>query len=270
MRTHPHRRRPPVLVAGAVPLVAALLATGCDAPSTATTAAEEEAFSGVRFTLGPRSGIELSGASREAVTSAGSYPVTNGRAHPVTRPADKLLVVLRQWPQSERASRGTARRMSPPDEPAIETGFLVDTVDWTSAELDGHSLQWLRRDTIRIDTTNATVGDRTRLTLSGPHGGGPGQGETPSDNRACEGVDPSVNRHAVVPEVQPGASVASALARLREQCLDVQYASLPGGRPGTVRSIAVPVAGQPNAAAVEPGDTVLTDPSRPVTVTVNR
>ncbi|MCT9082807.1 hypothetical protein [Streptomyces fulvoviolaceus] len=281
MRTRPHPHRPAVLVAGALPLLAALLATGCDTPSTA---AADAAFSTVRFTLGPRGDIQVYGVSREAVSEAGSYAVPHGRAYPFDRPADKLLVVLRHWPQPERASRASAPRMViPEDEPATETGFLVDTADWTSAELDGQPLQWLRRDTLRVDATNTDADDLTRLTLSGPHGGRPGQPTPPPDNRACEGLDPSLNRHVVLPEVEPGAAVADVLARLRKQCLDVRYATAAGGvRPGTVQRIVVPIAGRQTGPAVlppfdgvavpdrMPGDTVLTDPSRPVTVTVNR
>lgn len=76
-----------------------------------------------------------------------------------------------------------------------------------------------------------------------------------------------------------------ALAGLRKQCLDVRYASLSGdrdGRPGTVRRILVPLAGQPLAAAAVPplngiavlggraGDTVSADPSRPATMVIAR
>jgi hypothetical protein len=74
-----------------------------------------------------------------------------------------------------------------------------------------------------------------------------------------------------------------AVARLRKQCLDVQYASRPGGeRPGTVQRVLVPLDGQPVTTAVAPplggtavpgrmpGDTVLVDPSRPATVLVAR
>ncbi|WP_210586893.1 hypothetical protein [Streptomyces sp. GESEQ-35] len=271
MRTH---FRPAALAVGAVPLAAALLVTGCDASSTATASVPGEAFSRAGFTLGPRGGIELSGASREAVTPAGSYPVTAGRAHGFARPDDKLLVVLRHWPQ-ERAARGAAHRLPPLEEPAVETGFLVDTANWTLAELDGHPLQWLRRATIRVDTTNGTVGDLTRLTLSGPHGGRSGQPVEPPDDRACAGLDPLVNRRVTLPDIEPGTPVTDALTRLRGQCLNVQYASRPdSGRPGTVHSVVVPVAGQSAPAAVVPGlgagDVVLAEPSRPATVVVAR
>ncbi|MEV6169679.1 hypothetical protein AB0L99_15825 [Streptomyces sp. NPDC051954] len=276
MRTH---LRPAALVAGAVPLVAALLVTGCDAPSTATASVPDEAFSRAGFTLGPRGGIELSGASREAVTPAGSYPVTAGRAHTFARPDDKLLVVLRHWPR-ERAARGAAHRMPPLDEPAVETAFLVDTANWALAELDGHPLQWLRRATIRVDTTSATVGDLTHLTLSGPNGGRPGQPVKPPNDPACAGLDPAVNRRVVLPDVKPGTAVTQVLTHLRRQCLNIQYASRPdsGAQPGTVHSIVVPVAGQSAPVTVVPasapgpgaGDSVLAEPSRPVTVVVAR
>ncbi|WP_210576281.1 hypothetical protein [Streptomyces sp. GESEQ-4] len=270
----PAHLRPAALFAGAVPLAAALLVTGCQASPTTTASVRDESFSGVGFTLGPRGGIDISGASREAVAPAGSYPVTAGRAHGFARPDDKLLVVLRHWPE-ERAARGAAHREPPLDAPAIETGFLVDTANWARAELDGHELQWLRRATIRVDTTNGTVGDLTRLTLSGPHGGRSGQPVEPPDDSSCGGLDPLVNRSAVLPAVEPGTPVVDALRRLRGQCLDVQYASRPGaGRPGTVHSVVVPVAGQAAPVAVVPGrragDTVLAEPSRPATVVVVR
>ncbi|MEU9169220.1 hypothetical protein AB0D34_15680 [Streptomyces sp. NPDC048420] len=53
-----------------------------------------------------------------------------------------------------------------------------------------------------------------------------------------------MNRYVVLPEVATGAAVPDVLARLRERCLDVQYASVPGGAAwGTVRWIEIPVAG---------------------------
>lgn len=284
-RTHPPPHLPTVSVAGAAALVAALLATGCEAKSTATTTAKAAAFSTVRFTLGPTAGIRRSGASRATVTPAGAYPVSAGRAHPFVRPDGKLLVVLRHRPEAraERASRGRAPRLLPPEESAVGTGFLVDTANWAQAALDGHPLQWLRRDTIRIDTTNNAPGDLTRLTLSGPHGGRSGQPTPPPDDRACNGLDAAVPRRVVLPEVAQGASVPETPARLRRRCLDVQFASTAGGVwQGTVLRIAVPIAGRPTAAAVippfegtavagrMPGDTVLADLSRPSTVAVTR
>lgn len=191
-RGHPRPHRTATLATGAAMLVAALLATGCEAATTKAgpDAAPEkgETFTTVRFTLGPRGGVRFHGASREAVTAAGSYAVSAGRAHPFARPDGRLLVVLRHWPEArtERATRGQApRRLVPPEEAAVETGFLVDTADWVRADLDGHPLQWLRDDTIRVDTTNGTVGDLSSLTLSGPHGVGP---DSPFRRRATPGV----------------------------------------------------------------------------------
>ncbi|KKD08306.1 hypothetical protein [Streptomyces sp. WM6386] len=284
-RGHPRPHRPAALATGAATLVAALLATGCQATTTKAapeTAPEKaEAFTTVRFTLGPRGGVQFHGASREAVTAAGTYAVSAGRAHPFARPGGRLLVVLRHWPEArtERASRGRApRRLVPPEEAAVETGFLVDTADWVRADLDGHPLQWLRDDTIRVDTTNGTVGDLSSLTLSGPHGGRSGQPVPPPGDPGCE--KPS---RLVLPSVEPGASVTAVLTRLRARCLDVQYATLPGkGTPGTVQRVYVPLAGHPVAAAFlpplegttapgrMPGDKVLTDASRPTTVVVTR
>ncbi|MGW3283209.1 hypothetical protein ACWDR3_01025 [Streptomyces sp. NPDC001002] len=277
---HPRPCRAMALAAGAAALTTTLLATGCD--STATTAsAQDTPFDAVGITLGSRGDIQLSGSSRTAITPAGSYPVTGGRAHPFTRPADALLVVLRHWPDTgtERASRGRAPRMVPPEEAAIETAFLVDTKDWVRADLDGHHLQWLRRDTLRIDTTNTAVGDRARLTLSGPHGGRPGQPTAPRDDSACAYLDRWTDRSVVLPAVEAGMPVDTALARLRKQCLDVQYASLRGtGRPGTVSHVVVPLAVRANTAAVlppdggaeGPGDTVLVNPASPATLVVTR
>ena len=89
----------------------------------------------------------------------------------------------------------------------------------------------------------------------------------------------------VLPVVESGTPVVDALTTLRKLCLDVQYASQNGdrdGRPGTVRRILVPLAGQPLAAAAVPpldgiavpgrtaGDTVPVDPSRPATMVVAR
>ncbi|MGW7209030.1 hypothetical protein [Streptomyces sp. NPDC054837] len=284
-RGHPRPHRPAALAMGAAMLVAALLATGCEAATTkaAPEAAPEkaEAFTTVRFTLGPRGGVQFHGASRETVTAAGSYAVSAGRAHPFARPDGRLLVVLRHWPEArtERATRGRApRRLVPPEEAAVETGFLVDTADWVRADLDGHPLQWLRDDTIRVDTTNGTVGDLSSLTLSGPHGGRSGQPVPPPGDPGCE--KPS---QLVLPSVEPGTSVKAVLTRLRARCLDVQYATLPGkGTPGTVQRVYVPLAGHPVAAAFlpplegttapgrMPGDKVLTDASRPATVVVTR
>lgn len=173
-RAHPRPHRAAALVAGAAALTTTLLATGCSGPA-ATTAAQDTTFDAVAFRLGPRGDVQLSGPSRTAITPAGSYPVTAGRAHLFTQPVGSLLVVLRHWPDTgtERASRGRARRMPPLEEAAVETGFLVDTEGWARAELDGHPLQWLRHATLRIDTTNTAAGDLARLTLSGPHGVGP-------------------------------------------------------------------------------------------------
>jgi hypothetical protein len=282
--THPRPYRAAALAAGAAALTTTLLATGCDGMS-ATASAQDTTFDSVGFTLGPRGGIQLSGASRTTVTPAGSYPVTDSRAYPFTRLAGSLLVVLRHWPDSGpgRVSRGQALRTWPADEPAVETGFLVDTTDWVRADLDGHPLQWLRRDTLRIDTTNTAAGDRTRLTLSGSHGGRSGQPTPPPDDRACAHLDHFTNRSVVLPAVEAGSPVGTALARLRKQCLEVQYASLPGAeRAGTVRQVVLPLAGRPGSAAAlppldtvtipgrAPGDTVLVDPSRPATLVVTR
>lgn len=280
-RGHPRPHRPSALAMGATALVAALLATGCQAATTEAAPDKGEDFTTARFTLGPRGGVQLHGASREAVTPAGSYAVPAGRAHPFARPDGRLLVVLRHWPEArtERASRGrTPRLLVPPEEPAVETGFLVDTADWVLADLDGHPLQWLRDDTIRVDTTNGTVGDLSRLTLSGPHGGRSGQPVPPPGDPDCE--KPS---QVILPSVEPGTPVTDVLTRLRAQCLDIQYATLPGrSRPGTVQRVYVPLAGHPVAAAFlpplagttapdrMPGDTVRTDPSRPTTLVVTR
>ena len=288
MRSHPHRpdgraHRPAALVAGAVPLALALLVSGCEASTTPT--ATDDTFSSVRFTLGARGDIQVAGTSRTAVTRAGDRTVTGGRAYPFDRPPGKLLVVLRHWPSpsGQRAARDAVRLLPPPDDVAIESAYLVDTGDWALAELDGHPVQWLRRDTIRVDTTNAGAVGRTHLTLSEPRGSRPGQVTPPQDARACEGVDPAVNRYVVLPEVESGATVPEVLARLRERCLDVQYVSMPGGgHRGTVRSIEIPVAGH-TAPVAElpptddspaqdrlPGDKILTDPSRPTRVLVTR
>ncbi|MDQ1044894.1 hypothetical protein [Streptomyces sp. V4I2] len=280
-RTHSHR--PAALAAGAAAVAAGLLATGCGgtAPTASAGTDDDTVFSTASFTLGSRGDVQLSGTSRTAVRPAGAYPVTAGRAHAFPRPAGALLVILRHWPEAvtERASRGRARLMPPPEEPAVETGYLVDTANWVRADLDGHPLQWLRRDTIRIDTTNATGGDRVRLTLSGPHGGRSGQPTPPPEDRACARLDRWTDRRVVLPEMVAGTPVGTALARLRKQCLDVQYASLPGdGRAGTVRQVLVPLAGPPDTAAVlppdegtdRPGDSVLVDPRRPATLSVTR
>ncbi|MGA6221523.1 hypothetical protein ACPESV_14475 [Streptomyces umbrinus] len=274
------------LVGGATALVAALLATGCDsAPDGTTGAADGSAFSTVRFELGPRGAIQVSGASRDAVAPAGAHPASAGRAHAFERPDDRLLVVLRHWsgPGAERASRGRVPRLPPLDEAAVETAFLVDTANWVRADLDGHPLQWLRRDTIRIDTTNVAAGDTTRLTLSAPHGGRDGQHTPPAGNRSCEGLDDSATRDAVLPEIEAGAPLADVLARLRKQCLDVQYASLPGNaRPGTVERVLVPLVGRRDPLVAVPpggsielpgptaGSTALVDPRRPATMVVAR
>ena len=290
MRSHPHRpdgraHRPAALVAGAVPLALALLVSGCEASTTSTTtdAQADEVFSSVRFTLGARGDIQVAGTSRTAVTRAGDRAVTSGRAYPFDRHPGKLLVVLRHWPSpsGQRAARDAVRLLPPPDDVAIESAYLVDTPDWALAELDGHPVQWLRRDTIRVDATKAGAVGRTRLTLSGPRGRRPGQVTPPPDDRACEGVDPAVNRFVVLPEVESGTPVPEVLARLRERCLDVQYVSMPGGvHRGTVWWIEIPVAGH-TAPVAElpstegspaqgrlPGDKILTDPSRPTTVVV--
>ncbi|MFD3312336.1 hypothetical protein [Streptomyces sp. NPDC058694] len=286
LHPHPHPRHPAPLVGGAAALVVALLATGCDsAPGATTGAADDAAFSTVRFELGPRGGIQVSGASRDAVAPAGAHPASADRAHVFDRPDGRLLVVLRHWPEPvvERASRGRASRLPPLDEAAVETAFLVDTANWVRADLDGHPLRWLRRDTIRIDTTNVVTGDTTRLTLSAPHGGRYGQPTPAAGSRSCEGLDEHTARDAVLPEVEAGAPVADVLARLRKQCLDVQYASLPGSaRPGTVERVLVPFAGRRDAHVAAPpggsielpgraaGSTVLVDPRRPATMVVAR
>ena len=287
-RTHPYPRprHHGTLVGGATALVAALLATGCDsAPGVTSGAADDSAFSTVRFELGPRGAIQVAGASRDAVAPAGAHPASAGRAHAFERPDGRLLVVLRHWsgPGAERASRGRVPRLPPLDEAAVETAFLVDTANWVRADLDGHPLQWLRRDTIRIDTTNVSAGDTTRLTLSAPHGGRDGRPTPPAGNRSCEGMDDWATREAVLPEVEAGAPLADVLARLRKQCLDVQYASLPGNaRPGTVERVLVPLVGRRDALAAVPpggsvelpgrtaGSTVLVDPRRPATMVVAR
>ncbi|WP_405873493.1 hypothetical protein [Streptomyces sp. NBC_00005] len=280
---HPHPHHAAALATGAVALTTALLTTGCDGMS-ASAAADGAAFSTVSFALGARGDVQLSGGSSAAVEPAGSYSVTAGRAHRFDRPGDRLLVVLRHWPASrtERASRGRVPRTWPPAEAAVETGFLVDTASWVRADLDGHALRWLRRDTIRIDATNATAVDVTQLTLSGPHGGRSGRPVPPPATRACAHLDGETPRRAVLPDVEEGTDVPDALARLNGLCLDVQYATRPGaGRPGTVRQVLVPLAGRPVASAVlpadggavpgrGPGDRVLFDPSRPATVVVTR
>ncbi|GLP66604.1 hypothetical protein TUSST3_32250 [Streptomyces sp. TUS-ST3] len=290
MRSHPHHRpdgrahRHAVLVAAAVPLVLALPATGCDTSTTsgAAGARADAAFSSVRFTLGARGDIEVAGASRTAVTRAGDRAVTGGRAYPFDRTPGKLLVVLRHWPQGQRAARDAMRLLPPPDDVAIESAYLVDTGDWALAELDGHPVQWLRGGTIRVDATKAGAVERVHLTLSGPRGSRPGQVTPPPDDRACEDVEPGVNRYVVLPEVESGTAVPEVHARLRERCLDVQYVSMPGGaKRGTVWWVEIPVAG-PAAPVAElppptdgtpthtpvPGDNILTDPSRPTTVVV--
>jgi hypothetical protein len=173
--------------------------------------------------------------------------------------------------------------LPPPEEAPVETGFLVDTASWVRADLDGHPLQWLRRDTIRVDTTNAATGDTARLTLSALHGGRHGQPTPPPSARGCEGMDGWTDRRAVLPAVEAGAPVAAVLARLRTQCLDVQYASLPGAaRPGTVERILVPLVCRSNVLAAvppdggielpgrTPGSTVPVDPRRPATMVVAR
>ena len=278
-------RRTAVLAAGAGALTTVLLATGCDDPQAAASAGGESTFSAVRFSLDARGGIAISGASRTAVTPAGSHPATAGHAYRFDRPGDRLLVVLRHWPGSgtARASRGRLPRQWPPEEQAVESGFLVDTAGWVRAGLDGHPLRWLRRDTIRVDVTNTAAGDLTRLTLSGPHGGGSGPPVPPPGTRVCARLDAYTPRRAVLPKVEQGTDVRTALARIRGLCLDVQYASGPGaGRPGTVRQILIPLAGRfaPSAAVPAedgsplpgeaPGDRVLLDPSRPATVILTR
>ncbi|MFJ8779126.1 hypothetical protein [Streptomyces sp. NPDC102476] len=102
------------------------------------------------------------------MTRAGDRAVTGGRAYPFDRPPGKLLVVLRHWPSpsGQRAARDAVRLLPPPDDVAIESAYFVDTGDWAPAELDGHPLRWLRRDTIRVDATKAGAVGRTHLTLS--------------------------------------------------------------------------------------------------------
>nr|WSY55437.1 hypothetical protein OG999_38500 [Streptomyces sp. NBC_00886] len=284
-RGHPCPHRPAALTGGAAALTAALLGTGCDASSSAAAWADPPEFSSVRFTLDSSGRIEVSGSSRTAVSAVGAHSVTVGRAYRFARPDDQLLVVLRHWPQvrTDRASRGRMPRLVPPEESAVETGFLVNTPIRVLADLDGHPVQWLDRDTIRIDTTNTAAGDLTRLTLSGPHGGRSGHTTTPPADRTCAHVDNTTNRKVLLPEVETGTSVADARAKLRRLCLDVQYASRPGGaRPGTVRQVLIPLAGRPIASAElpplggatvpgrAPGDRAPVDPSRPATVVVTR
>lgn len=272
---------------GAAALVAALLTTACDGgPATAEAASNDTTFSGVRFTLGSHGGVQVGGESRAVVRSIGAFTSSEGRAHPFARPGDQLLVVLRHrpaQPTEERASRGWASRPWPPEEPSVESGFLVDTAAWVRADLDGHPVEQLRRGTIRIDATGAHAGDLVRLTLSASRGiTGPARPDEP-DAPACEGLDRWTSRRVVLPTVEAGTPVPDAAGKLRKQCLDVQYASLPGGEPaGTVRRVLVPIAGQPLTAAVlpppdgtapdghAPGDTVSTDLSRPATVVVTR
>ncbi|MDN3020677.1 hypothetical protein [Streptomyces sp. S.PB5] len=279
-RGHPRPHRRPAALAAALvaALASALLATGCETEAPGTPAKK---FTTVRFTLGRHGGIQIDGASRDAVTPAGSHTVSAGRAHRFTRPDGRLLVVLRHWPetQAQWASRGRAPRLlEPPEQSPVETGYLVDTTDWVRAGLDGHPLQWLRDDTIRVDTTGDTTDALTRLTLSGPHGGRSGQPVPPPGDREC--AKPA---RVVLPEVTPGAAVTDVLTRLRALCLDVQYASLPGNdRPGSVQRVYVPVAGHPAASAFlppfdgtapadrMPGDSIPTDPSRPATLVVTR
>lgn len=283
-RPRPHRTA--ALAAGAGALSTALLVAGCDGTSATASVAEQKAFSAVRFTFGARGGIEITGASRAAVEPAGSRPASAGRAQRFDRPGGRLLVVLRHWPETrmQRASRGRLPRLLPPDEPAVETAFLVDTSGWVRADLDGNPLQWLRRDTIRIDATNTAAGDLTRLTLSGPHGGRSGQPVPPPHTRACVHRDAETPRRAALPKIEKGTGIPAALARLTALCLDVQYAAQPGGtRPGAVRQVLLPLAGHvtPTAAVPPPGDTtpppglgpgdrVLLDPSRPATVVLAR
>ncbi|MFJ6082183.1 hypothetical protein ACIQI8_12335 [Streptomyces sp. NPDC092369] len=305
---YPHLHRTVALTTGAAALTAVLLTTGCDGTSSSATAstgssssaasAQEDrgdatprsstprspapSFTTLRLTLDARGGVRLTGGSRAAATAAGSFSVAGGRTHRFDRPADQLLVVLRHWPDSgaARASRGRAPRLWPPDESAVETGFLVDTSGWVRAELDGQPLRWLRRDTLRVDATNATaVGDTTVLTLSGPQGGRSGQPVPPADTRACAGVTPDLARQEVLPEITAGTTIPDALTRLSDLCLDIQYATRPGGRPGTVRQVLVPLAGHPTASAAlpptdntaaAPGDRVLLDPTRPATLVVAR
>ncbi|MDH6216545.1 hypothetical protein [Streptomyces pseudovenezuelae] len=290
-RNDPRPHRVAALATGAAALTAVLLATGCDGTTSVTAAAASAQddkggsaprFTTLRFTLDARGGVQLTGGSRAAATAAGSFSVTGGRTHRFDRPGDRLLVVLRHWPDSgtERASRGRAPQLLPPDESAVETGFLVDTASWVRAELDGQSLRWLRRDTLRVDVTDSAVGEPTVLTLSGPHGGRSGQPVPPPlGTRACASLDADTARHAVLPEVATGTDVPDALARLSGLCLDVQYATRPGGTPGTVRQVLVPLAGHPTTSAAlpptdgtapTPGDRVLLDPTRPATLVVAR
>ncbi|WP_405538069.1 hypothetical protein OG787_36175 [Streptomyces sp. NBC_00075] len=268
-------------LAGAAALVAALLTTGCEgAPATAEAASDSTEFSDVRFTLGSRGGVRIDGESRAAVRSAGAFTSAEGRAHPFTRPDDQLLVVLRHWPAPERASRGWASRPWPPEDPSVESGFLVDTADQVRADLDGHPVEQLRRGVIRIDVTGTDADDLVRLTLSASRETtGPARPDPP----ACEGLDRRSSHRVVLPTVEPGTPVRDAAEALREQCLDVQYASLrTDGPPGTVRRVLVPVAVQPLTAAVlpppdgtapqghAPGDTITTDLTRPATLIVAR
>jgi len=276
-------------LAGAAALVAALLTTGCDgAPATAEAASDSTVteFSDVRFTLGSHGGVRIGGESRAAVRSVGAFTSAEGRAHPFTRPDDQLLVVLRHWPAPytpERASRGRVSRPWPPEEPSVESGFLVDTADRVRADLDGHPVDQLRRGTIRIDVTGVDADDLVRLTLTASRGttgpARPGEAAAP----ACEGLDRRTSHRVVLPTIEPGTPVRDAAQALRKQCLDIQYASLPDNGPsGTVRRVLVPIAGQPLTAAVlpppdgtapqghAPGDRVSTDLSRPATVVVAR
>lgn len=273
-------------LAGAAALAAALLTTGCDgAPATAKAAIDGTAteFSDVRFTLGSRGGVRIDGESRAAVRSIGALTSAEGRAHPFTHPDDQLLVVLRHWPAPhtpERASRGRVSRPWPPEEPSVESGFLVDTADRVLADLDGHPVDQLQRGTIRIDVTGAAADDLVRLTLSASRGTtGPARPDAP----ACEDLDRRTSHRVVLPTIEPGTPIQNATDALRNQCLDIQYASLPTDGPsGTVRRVLVPVAGQPLTAAVlpppegtapqghAPGDTISTDLSRPATVVVAR
>ncbi|WP_329277899.1 hypothetical protein [Streptomyces sp. NBC_01451] len=272
---------------GAAALVAALLTTGCGgAPGTAEAASAATEFSGVRFTLGSRGDIRVSGESRADVRPIGAFASTEQRAHPFTRPDGQLLVVLHHRPAPhtpDRASRGWATRPWPPEEPSVESGFLVDTADRVRADLDGHPLEQLRLGTIRIDVTGADTGDLVRLTLSASRGTTGSAGPDEPDAQACGGLDRRTSHRVVLPAVEAGTPVPDAAGELRKQCLDVQYASLPGGEPaGTVQRVLVPIAGQPITAAVvpppdgtaprghAPGDTVSTDLSRPATIVVAR
>lgn len=270
----------PICAAGAGALTTVLLATGCDG-APADSASGEKAFSAVGFTFGARGDIAIHGASRAAVTPAGTYPVTAGRAYRFVRPGDRLLVVLRHWPESrtKRASLERPTRQLPPEEQPVETGFLVDTASWVRAGLDGHHLQWLRRDTIRVDATSTAAGDLTRLTLSGPHGGGPGQRVPPPTTHACTHLDPDTPRRATLPDIERGTDVTSALTRLRALCLNIQYATTPGTtHPGTVHQILLPLADQHTPSIAIPTDHTtplpnaqpLLDPSRPATLILTR